>query len=73
MKYLKEGMNVVEDVKSAKVRKIAIIFYGYGTRTVIEMEKADFDIMPDIKLTGKMHSIEYYGKKFIKSFRRKHL
>lgn len=56
--------------EAIKCRKVALIFYGNGIRTVLEFENINMDMIPNCKLEGKIRSVNHFGRKFIKQFRR---
>ena len=62
-----------------KVRKVEIIFHGYGTKTIIELEELDAMLDKDyfdnlshtIDLKGKISGIKYFDRKYLSKLKRK--
>ncbi len=55
-----------------KIRKIELICYGYGTRTIYELDSIDLAIdrnNKDFNLRGKILKIKHIGKKYLKKLK----
>ena len=72
-------------MKNQKTRKIELIFYGYGTRQILELDKIDMHVnypeeggkltLPktnketSLTLEGNIIKIKYIGKKYLRKLK----